>query len=194
MLPKGQVLEYQVALYSTSYLVPAGHRLRVSVACSDFPRIWPTRANPLIRLACGGSHPSQVQVPVVPAGEILGPELPIPDPGVRRTPLDLEAKPHWTIGYDFASETVAVTIGARSVIMTPSRDGRFEIERWGRASVSRNRPDAAKVEGEARITLQTHGGEAVVVEGKELVTQFGEHFTGRVTVDGQTVFEGCWDR
>jgi putative CocE/NonD family hydrolase len=191
-LSSGEMLEYRVALWATSYRVAAGHRLRVSVACSDFPRIWPTVTNPLIRLSSGGSTPSCVRIPVVPAAKIPGPALPVPDPDVRRTPLEIEATPIWTIDYDLGSDTLAVTTGVHSAISTPSRDGRFEIDRRGRASVPRERPDAAKVEGHARITLHTPGGSIVVVDAALRVTQFGEHFAGRVAVDGQTIFDEHW--
>jgi hypothetical protein len=193
-LPRGQVLEYHVPLWATSYVVPAGHRLRVSVACADFPRIWPTPANPLIRLFVGGPGLSHVRLPVVPKATITGPELPVPDAAINRTPLDVEGKPVWTIAHDFATHTVTVTTGVRSVVMTPSRDGRFEIERRGRASVARNRPDAAKVEGEATITLHTPSGSLVIIEGQLLLTLAGQHFAGRVTMDGQTIFDERWER
>ena len=38
-LASGEVIEARVAVWATSYEVPAGHRLRVSVSCADFPRI-----------------------------------------------------------------------------------------------------------------------------------------------------------
>jgi hypothetical protein len=88
---------------------------------------------------------------------------------------------------------VAVTTGVRSSISTPSRDGRFEIDRRGEASVARQSPDAAKVEGRATITLQMPSGSTVVVDGELRITQFGEHFSGRVKVDGQTIFDEHWE-
>ena len=61
-----QPLEARVPLWATSYRVPVGHRLRMSVSCADFPRIWPSRTNARLRLATGGG--SLVRLPVVPPG------------------------------------------------------------------------------------------------------------------------------
>jgi len=184
--------EYRVPLWATSYVLPAGHRLRLSVSCSDFPRIWPTRANPRIRLAAGGATPSAVHLPIVPPSEMATPSLPIPDPNVRRTPLDIEATPRWQIVTDPASGRVVVTTGVRSAIQSTGRDGRFEIDRIGRASVSAGRPDSARVEGEATIRMRTPQGADVTVHGRLSVTQDGEDFGASVTVDGQLIFEHRW--
>src|SRR5262249_53802507 len=43
-LPPGQRGQVTVPLRATAYRVAAGHRLRLGVACADFPRIWPTPA------------------------------------------------------------------------------------------------------------------------------------------------------
>ena len=184
--------EYRVALWATSYAVPVGHRLRLSVSCSDFPRIWPTRTNPRIRLAAGGATPSAVRLPIVPPSEVITPDLPIPDPNVNRTPLDIEATPRWQILSDPASGKVVVSTGVRTAIQSVGRDGRFEIDRIGRASVSAARPDSARVEGEATIRLRTPQGSDVIVHSRLRVTQDGQDFGASVTVDGQLIFEHQW--
>jgi hypothetical protein len=48
--------------------------------------------------------------------------------------------------------------------------------------------------GEARIELLTPRGSSVVVDGQVRVTLDDQRFTGRVTVDGQVVFEQHWGR
>jgi putative CocE/NonD family hydrolase len=185
-------LEFRIPLWATSYFVPAGHRVRVSISCSDFPRIWPTRSHPRIRLATGGRTPSAVRLPVVPASQMPVPDLPIPDPTVKRTPLDIETAPRWEIVRDLAAGTVVVTTGIRSAIQTTGRDGRFEIERVGRATVSAARPDAASVEGEATIKLLTPRGSRVTVQSRLRVTQDGQDYRASVTMDGQLIFDRQW--
>ena len=185
-------VEYRVPLWATSYVVPAGHRIRISISCSDFPRIWPTRTNPRIRLATGAKTQSKVRLPIVPASETLTPDLPIPDPNVKRTPLDIEATPRWQIAHDPAAGKVIVTTGIRSAIQSTGRDGRFEIDRIGRASVSASGPDSACVEGEATIRLRTPQGADVTVHGQLRVTQHGQDFRASVTVDDQVIFDHRW--
>jgi hypothetical protein len=120
------------------------------------------------------------------------PDLPVPDPDVKRTPLDIEGSPRWQITRDLASGRVTVSTGIRSAIQTTNRDGRFEIDRIGRASVSATRPDSARVEGEATITLQTPQGSSVIVQSRLRVTQDGQDYYGSVTMDGQIIFERHW--
>jgi putative CocE/NonD family hydrolase len=185
-------IEFRVPLWATSYVVQAGHHIRISVSCSDFPRIWPTRSNPRIRLATGGPMLSAIRLPVVPNAETPHRDLPVPDPNVKRTPLDIEGAPRWQIIRDFAADTVVVTTGIRSAIQSTGRDGRFEIDRNGRASVSAARPDSACVEGEATITLQTPQGSTVIVKSRLRITQDGQDFGASVTIDGQKIFERQW--
>jgi hypothetical protein len=193
-IPATETLAYHVPLWATSYRVPAGHRLRVSISCADFPRIWPTRINPLIRVTTGPAGPSAVELPTVPAATTPVRELPVPAPSVSRTPLDIEATPRWSVEHDHAAGSVIVTTGIHSASLPVSRLGRFQIDRTGRAHVTADRPAAAVLVGEARIDIQSPGGSSVVVDGQVRVTLADQHFTGRVTVDGQVVFERHWGR
>jgi hypothetical protein len=111
---------------------------------------------------------------------------------VRRTPLDIEGVPRWQIVRDMATDTVMVSTGIRAAIQTPGRDGRFEIDRVGRASVSAERPDGAFVEGEATIRLVTPQRSNVTIQSRLRVTQVGQDFRASVTIDGQVIFERQW--
>ncbi len=193
-LPKGEVSELRVPLWATSYQVPQGHRLRVSVSCADFPRLWPTPTNPQIRLCFGGSRASAIRLPIVPPATVSGPEVRLPDPAVNRAPLAIEFTPRWKIERDLATGTVTVTTGERPVLLTPNRDGRLEMDHTARVSVAAARPDAARVEGETRITLQTPGGSTVVVETHSWVTQTGMTLSGRIVVDGRLFFDKQWQK
>ncbi|MBI3303331.1 MAG: hypothetical protein HYZ72_14805 [Deltaproteobacteria bacterium] len=164
------------------------------MSCADFPRLWPTRTNPQIRLCFGGSRTSAVRLPLVPPATVLGPEVRSPDPAVNRAPLAVDFTPRWKIERDLATGTVTVTTGERPILLTPSRDGRIELDHTARAGVTASRPDAARVEGETIVSLQTPGGSTVVVETRSWVTQTGMTLSGRVTVDGRLFFKKRWQR
>lgn len=193
-LPLGAIFEFHVSLWATSYQVPRGHCLRVSVACADFPRIWPTRTNPTIRMFLGGSRSSCLRFPAIPPAVIPGPEVRAPDPTVNRAPLAVDFTPRWKIERDLATDTVTVTTGERPVLLTPTREGRVDLNHTAKASVSAARPDAAKVEGETTVTLQTPSGGEVVVETRSWVTLNGMTLSGRVTVDGREFFNKEWKK
>ena len=134
-IPAAETLAYRVALWATSYRVPASHRLRVSVACADFPRVWPHAHEPAIRVATGAATPSAIELPTIPGALTPVRELPVPDPSVDRTPLDIEAVPRWTNRARPGTGSVVVTTGTRSASLPVSREGRFQIERTGSARV-----------------------------------------------------------
>jgi uncharacterized protein len=195
VLALGEVYEFRVPLWATSYHVAQGHRLRVSISCADFPRLWPTRTNPQIRVFCGGrSKASAIRLPIVPPALIAGPKIQSPDPTVNRVPLALDFTPRWQIAQDLATGTVTVTTGERPILLTPSRDGRVELNHTATASVTAARPDAARVEGETTITLQTPSGSTVVIATRSWVTQTGMTLSGRVVVDGHIFFDKQWQK
>jgi len=53
-----------ISLGPTAFALPAGARVRLSVACSDFPRSWPTSSNPELALGFGPGSASTLRVPV----------------------------------------------------------------------------------------------------------------------------------
>jgi hypothetical protein len=194
-LTKGEPGALRVPLWATSYQVPQSHRLRVSVSCADFPRLWPTRANPQIRLCFGGSsRMSAIRLPTIPPATIPGPEVRSPETGVNRAPLTVDFSPRWEIAHDLATETVTVTAGERVVLLTPNRDGKLELDHLATASVAAARPDAAKVAGETKIAVQTPGSNLIVVETRSWVTQNGMTLSGRITVDGRLFFAKQWQK
>jgi hypothetical protein len=192
-IPHGEVLEYHVPLWATSYRIAPGSRLRVSVACADFPRIWPTRTNPRIRLVAGGGAASSVVIPVATPTGLAAPEPPEPDPAVDRAPATIAYEPRWTIERDLVADTVSVRTGVRLELRTPGRDGTMSLDHLATARVARSRPDGATVRGETRIECRTPAGALVEVETETLIAGDGAALTGRVLGDGYPVFDRRWE-
>ena len=188
----GAFLSYSILPSATSYQIQKGHRLRLSIACADFPRIFPTRTNPLIRIAVGGNTPSVLRLPVVSAHGIPGPDLPVPDPLVNRTPLNVEGTPRYRVEHDFGEGMLSVSIGNWGTILTPERDGRLEMDTLGQAEMRTDRPHSARVEGRSVLTAHMPSGSLVVAEGHTLVTLDGQVMSGRISVDGELLFEKQW--
>jgi putative CocE/NonD family hydrolase len=192
-IPLGEVLGYHVPLWATSYRLAAGSRLRVSVACADFPRIWPTRTNPRIRLMLGGGSASSVLIPVATPSGAPAPDPPEPDTGVNRAPATIGYEPRWTIERDLAAGSVSVRTGVRLELQTPGRDGSMSLDHLATARVAGERPDGATVRGETRIECRTPAGALVEVETETLIAGGHAALMGRVVSDGQPVFERRWE-
>ena len=194
--PVQEVTECEIQLWATSYLVPAGHRLRLSVSCADFPRLWPTRENPVIHVRVGGIVGSAALRFLVNSRREPTPEAepPMPSSGEITEPLKIESAPCWTIEREFHDEHVEVSAGLHLATWTPDRDGRFEINRLARIKVSRKRPDLATATGHARIAIDTPLGRSIRIEATSRRTQTGLRISARVRLDNELVFERRWSR
>jgi uncharacterized protein len=81
MMEPGEVYELRIPMYGTSAVFGRGHRIRVDISSSNFPRFDPNpnTGEPIgrhhgIRIAentvhHGSEHPSHIVLPVVPAGD-----------------------------------------------------------------------------------------------------------------------------
>jgi putative CocE/NonD family hydrolase len=187
----GEAQEYKIELWSTSYRVPRGHQIRLSISCSDFPRIWPDAVKPEIRVFFGGKRASSIALPVVPAAQepargpaVRAPESIPPRPGFM---------PIWKIERDLVSGGVAVTTGQRSSMPLP-QGGTLDIDTVAVAKVSEARPDAAAVQGETTMRVALHNVGTIEVHTASFVTQSAIALNGRVTLDGRLIFEKRWTR
>lgn len=190
-LTPGEARDFRIQLWATSYRVPAGHRLRVSVSLSDFPRVWPTATNPRIRLELGGDGGSAVTLPVVADAPDRVRELPAPDSSVNPVPLVVDYVPLWSVERDLAGNSACVTMGMRWVSHLPTA-GKLELSQSSKASVAVERPDGASIAEETTVSLQTASGADVLIETRSWHTARGISAWGRVLVDGRPFFERQW--
>jgi putative CocE/NonD family hydrolase len=179
-----------VRLRATAWRLAAGHRLRLAVACGDFPRTWPDPTSPRLRLHRRSSF---LRLPVTPVG--LGtpvePPRPVPVDAAERFPWTLDGAPAYTIEHDLANGAVSVTLGGGETLRLPE-GGTLALRQRGTARVAEARPQDASVEASARIEIAFPGGPTVVAESKSSATRTGHAYAGRVTLDGQTLFDRAW--
>jgi len=192
-VPLGQVIELRVPMVATSYMVARRHRLRVSISCSDFPRIFPTRTNPAIRVYYGGRRGSHVRIPVVAPLKNNNhyAEVHRPDPTIERTPLAVAMTPRWTIERDLATGRTSVTTGSHQQ-SNMINGGAFEMNHIARASVMDSNPQGAAVNGDTQITLELPSVGQMIVKTTSWIGQDGLSLTGRISLNGTVVFEKHW--
>ena len=114
-LVPGRTEEIRVAMRPAGYRFAAGHRLRVSVASSAWPVIWPSPYPAEFELHHGPATPSRLVLPVVPPAGGPG-DMPVPDfkttapdvPDVGRG--ELSDSPTWQIATDVIAGSVTVTV------------------------------------------------------------------------------------
>ncbi|HEX7950196.1 MAG TPA: CocE/NonD family hydrolase [Candidatus Limnocylindrales bacterium] len=114
-LEPGRVEEVRVSLRPAGYRFVAGHRIRVSVASSAWPVIWPSPEAVDFELWYGRAYPSRLTLPVVPPAGGAGD---VPAPAFKTSPPELLEKgpegvldpPAWRIEEDVIAGSVTVTI------------------------------------------------------------------------------------
>lgn len=195
---RGRAYDLRVKMATTSYHVPRGHRLRLAISTSDFPRLWPTPESPTIRVHFGGRRGgSQIKIPVVAADKngVAVAEVRRPDPAVNRAPLAaMTMIPRWTIERDLATGEAAVITGSQQKMNLPDGGGSLATNHKARASASDLHPEAAKVEAETRLRLELRSIGTVEVETTSHISQRGLVLEGRVKIDGQMFFEKRWSK
>ena len=77
----GEVFPLDIEMHFTSWVFPAGHRIRFSVANAQWPMLWPTPYPMTTTLSLGGTHGARVDLPVIPpmsAGQWRSPNFKAP--------------------------------------------------------------------------------------------------------------------
>lgn len=178
----------RVRLVPTCYRVGKGHRLRVVLGESDFPLLWPPPEGP-------GS-------PAVLSVELVLPTVSDTDAvavGIESPPADaddvgaLSRKAIGTVTRDLVHEGVEVTTGQRILARTPNREHTVEIQHVTTAAVRRDSPAAAHAHGTSDATVHLRTGETVRVHAEFSMTSCGVTATGRINIDGTTLFERSWE-
>jgi len=74
LVPDAEVA-LEIDMHFTSWVFPAGHRIRLVVSNAQWPMIWPTPEVMSTRLRLGGHDPSRLELPIVPDAERPVPEF-----------------------------------------------------------------------------------------------------------------------
>ena len=114
-LEPGRLDEVRIALRPAGYRFLSGHRIRLSVASSAWPVVWPSPFRATFELRRGAASPSRLVLPVVPPAGGPGD---LPAPAFKTAPPDLPKvgftgpadEPLWRVEEDVVKGTSTVTI------------------------------------------------------------------------------------
>ncbi len=173
-----------VELDPTCYRVPAGHRLRVTVAGGAFPRLWPEAAD------SASVNQLTLALPVTAAAE--GEPASLPPPAERTGSLWFGNQPRWEIRRDPINHGTTVVMGGTARCHDPTREHLVELDSELRATVGRDAPEHATVLGRSTTTVHMGTGERVEVRIDLHCTVNATSVVGSVRVDGVVVAERDW--
>ena len=212
-LTAGVVEEIRIPLRTAGYRWLPGHRLRVAIASSSWPVVWPSPYPATFRLHRGSAAPSRLELPVIPPAGGDG-DRPVPafrtEPPELRWPVAeaadgagpaVDDPPEWRIEEDVLHGSVTVRFHDGGEDIVP--DGRrlyaaesIRMTAWD--------DDPARAELDADVVYRWQerdpgrNGELTRIEiravstQRSTVTDFELTVRLEVDVDGQRFFERVW--
>jgi hypothetical protein len=196
-LEPGAVTEVRVPMRACAYRFESGHRIRLSVASSFWPVIWPSPFRAEYALHLGGETDARLILPTVPVGggarEV--PSFKTTPAGLRDIGSSRDEPPTWRVTDDVIDGSVTVSSSEFGESVLP--DGRTRLYTGERLEMTArdDDPAIARMHNEVVYRLRDHGSE-ILIEASGTIRSTEEHFhmnVGlRVTLDGAPFFERGW--
>ena len=186
-----KIFELKISLKYVSYIVPKGHRLRISISSADFQNAWPTGNPATNSLYRDKKYPSHIVLPITPS---QNPVLPFPEfkasPRGPATTSEVPIDSQYEIKHDFVKDKVIVHKKRHG--FARAAEGIEEST----YSVSPKNPSETEIK--ARFVYDVKNQEkVVVVESIESLRSDKKfyHFNSKViiTVDEELFFEKSWN-
>ncbi|MEA2547976.1 MAG: uncharacterized protein QOE42_574, partial [Chloroflexota bacterium] len=198
-LEPGVVTEVRIDLRATAHRFQAGHRIRLSVASSMWPVVWPSPFRAVYGLHLGGdpAAASRLVLPVVSADHV-GAEVPAfktSPAGLREVGSYRGDPPVWQIVEDVIDGSVTVMTSEFGESTLP--DGRTTLYTGERLEMTARDADPADARMHNEVVYRLRGDDReILVEanGTTSTTATDFHMTVglRVSLDGAPFFERDW--
>jgi len=150
-MPPGVVETVELELDATSWAFPAGHRLRLSLAGSDWPNLVPPPGPVTLTVERDGSS---LTLPVLDGpSPSPPPSLPPPRPAATADPGDGDAQVVWRVVRDVLGHRTEAEIDHGGRIELP--DGSVLVERYqGTVGVALDQPGLTWARGSAAYRVE----------------------------------------
>jgi uncharacterized protein len=196
-LEPGAIHEVTVQMRSMGYRFAAGHRIRLSVASSFWPVIWPSPYPAEYGLHLGGGTPSRLILPTVPSrgGSVGVPPFKTTPAGVVEHGSYAGEPATWKVVDDVVDRSVTVTSTEFGELLLP--DGRTRLYTGERLEMTARDDDPAhaRMHNEVVYRLRDNGSEILIEASgttRSTETDFHMNVGLRVTLDGAPFFERGW--
>ena len=175
--------DHRLALACVARRVRAGHRLRVVISDSDFPRLRPLVNPQPMRITSIELSAPTLSDEATTASDV--PALEQPEAGVGGA--------NWTITRDLIHDGLEVKVGVGTPAAVTIHRHLLETSADIRATVRRDAPAASVVTGTHKARLRTSSGETIAVTAAVRCTQTTLLVRGEVDIDGTTTFSRTWE-
>lgn len=207
-VPEKRSHEVTFELDPTCYEIADGHRLRLVLSDSDFPRLWPNASLGIVQIGVLEvmaneldsassrqclSNTSSITLPI--ADENLLPVV-VSRPEASHShsrPRKEFRPPTWSIARDHCADTVSVTVHQEEGGVYRSGDDKLvELERLHVASVARGEPASARMTTTGACRVETEMGDRVEVTGSIDIGLNDLVVDGEVRINGRSVVKKSW--
>lgn len=196
-LEPGRRYEVRVAMRSAAHLFEPGHRLRLSIASSHWPVIWPSPGRAELSIGRGPSAPSRLEVPVAPE---TAAGAPVPDfrsqpPTMREVGREEAGKATWQVVTDPRAATVTVRVAESATSTLPDGRSSLFLSESLAMTASDEQPGSGRFTNTCRYRLQRDGIDVAVEASGTTIARAHELEMAvrlRVNLDGERLFERRW--
>jgi hypothetical protein len=196
-LDPGVVTLVRVTMRATAHRFAAGHRIRLSVASSMWPVVWPSPHRATYALHLGGASAARLILPAVAAGRPSAavPPFKTTPPGLRALGSYRGEPPRWEVVEDVIDGSVTVRTSEFGELTLP--DGRTTLYTGEALEMTARDADPAhaRMHNEVRYRVREDGSEILIqANGTVRTTETDFHMNVglRVTLDGAPFFERGW--
>ena len=198
-LALGQKYRIPIELHVTSWVFPAGHKIRLAISNALWPMIWPTPYPMTTSLYLDGADASRVELPVVPSESALKPKFPAiesapPMPEPVTSEGDTWPPEEWTVTRDLMNGNTRVFWSGNDSSKFPW--GNMKDHEQMRYEVQESKPEVSTVHGEGSTTVELANRTlvwSVVLDLRSDGKTFYYHFERHLTENGKEIREKHWD-
>jgi putative CocE/NonD family hydrolase len=198
-LVPNQKYKVPIELHVTSWVFPAGHRIRVAVSNALWPMIWPTPYPMTSTLYLGGPETSRLELPIVPAQSSSKPKYPAvesapPMPQPVTSKGDTWPPQEWTVAHDLMNGTTRVFW--RGDDSTQFSWGHMNDHEQMSYELKDSDPESSTVHGEGSTAVELPDRKliwSVVLELRSDARNFYYHFERHLSENGQEIRKKTWD-
>jgi hypothetical protein len=180
-LAPGEIYELDVPVWPTGWVLKPGQRLRVAIASSDFPNLWPTPYKATNRIYRGGAFPSRITLPLIPQAMLPPPAF----------------VPSWVSDEEIHARLAAYEDGSPLRIIHDQITGMVTAVKEGtyRCFVSSDDPAQSGISATHTVHA-THGADQIEARADVSIrgtqTDFHIHIDLKVSKNGEPFFNKTW--
>ena len=187
-LRRDEVYEVKIRMWPIAYRFKAGHRIRLSLSCSDFPHVWPTTEPGEVTFHGGKSNPASITLPVAPRPDESRQTPTLQEPEVSLlAELMFEWVPEWRVVRDYADNRLSVESGLTAKLNLPA-GGEFSLDHHHWVNLMGEGPWTPTVDFKTVGDVNANGNTYVFYTEGEM-TQSKVEIKAKVVQDGEVYYE-----